>query len=369
MENQDNIKSNTRGPARLAVVVFNLGGPDSPEAVQPFLKNLFMDPAILPMPAPVRALLAWRISTKRAPITRAIYEHLGGKSPLLELTRAQGLALEKELVRSGVADEIKVFVAMRYWHPRARQVVAEVKDWAPDEVLLLPLYPQFSTTTSGSSINEWKREATAQKLIAQTRSICCYPVLPGFVEAERALIEDALEACPKDQPVRILFSAHGLPQSIVDGGDPYQSQVERSVGAIVEALGRPDLDCRICYQSRVTRRPWLGPMTEDEIAEAGRDKVGIVIVPIAFVSEHSETLVELDIEYRELALEAGVPFFQRVPTPGVHEAFIGGLRDLVVQKAGQTGGSHVGTPGCHEACSEDFGRCPCQRQKASATAP
>lgn len=358
-----------RRPARLAVVAFNLGGPDSPEAVQPFLKNLFMDPAILPMPAPVRALLAWRISTKRAPVTRAIYEHLGGKSPLLELTQEQASALENELANSGVADEVKVFVAMRYWHPRAGQVVAEVKAWAPDEVLLLPLYPQFSTTTSGSSIDEWKREATAQKLIARTRSVCCYPVLPGFVEAERALLEQALEACPKDQPVRILFSAHGLPQSIVDGGDPYQSQVERSVGAIVKALGREDLDYRICYQSRVTKRPWLGPMTEDEIAEAARDKVGIVLVPIAFVSEHSETLVELDIEYRELAVQAGVPFFQRVPTPGVHEAFIGGLRDLVVQMAEQAGGGHVGPQGSHEACGEYFGRCPCRIGQTSAVAP
>lgn len=361
MENQDDIKAKTPGPAKLAVVVFNLGGPDSPEAVQPFLKNLFMDPAILPMPAPVRSLLAWRISMKRAPITRAIYEHLGGKSPLLELTRAQASALEKELVRSVVADEVKVFVAMRYWHPRARQVVAEVKDWAPDEVLLLPLYPQFSTTTSGSSIDEWKREATAQRLIAMTRSVCCYPVLPGFVEAERALLEEALKACPRDKPVRVLFSAHGLPQSIIDGGDPYQSQVERSVHAIVEALGRPDLDYRICYQSRVTKRPWLGPMTEDEITIAARDGVGIVIVPIAFVSEHSETLVELDIEYRDLANEVGVPYFGRVPTPGVHQAFIRGLCDLVEQAVRRGDHNAFGPSSEDQGCRAEFGRCPCQR--------
>lgn len=361
MKSQNIKKPGADSPSRLAVIVFNLGGPDSPEAVQPFLKNLFMDPAILPMPAPVRALLAWRISTKRAPITRAIYEHLGGKSPLLELTQAQAAALQAGLDGTGLAGEVKVFVAMRYWHPRAKDVVAEVKAWAPDEVILLPLYPQFSTTTSGSSIDEWKREATAQQLIVATRSVCCYPVLPGFVEAERALLEEALKACPGDKPVRVLFSAHGLPQSIIDGGDPYQSQIESSVHAIVEALGRADLDYRICYQSRVTRRRWLGPMTEDEIANAAQDGVGIVIVPIAFVSEHSETLVELDIEYRDLAGEVGVPFFGRVPTPGVHQAFITGLCGLVEQAVRRGDHNAFGRLSEDQGCRAEFGRCPCQR--------
>lgn len=364
MKDQNDIDMKTSRPIKLAVVLFNLGGPDCPEAVQPFLKNLFMDPAILPMPTPVRSLLAWRISTKRAPITKAIYANLGGKSPLLELTQDQAAALEAALEMGAdgcdQAGEVKVFVAMRYWHPRAKDVVAEVKSWAPDEVILLPLYPQYSTTTSGSSIDEWKREATAQKLIVATRSVCCYPVLPGFIEAERALLKETLDSCPDDKPVRVLFSAHGLPQSIVDGGDPYQSQIEHSVAAIVEALGQPDLEYRICYQSRVTRRAWLGPMTEDEIVEAGRDGVGIVIVPVAFVSEHSETLVELDIEYRELAEKAGVPFFKRVPTPGIHKAFIEGLRDIVAGMARQDGGAHFVAQGpCTDCCAE-FGRCPRQ---------
>lgn len=364
MDRDDENNGTAERPEKLAVVAFNLGGPDSPEAVRPFLKNLFMDPAILSMPWFLRSLLAWRISSKRAPVTRAIYENIGGKSPLLELTLEQAAAIESSfqsrVAATGASGEVKVFVAMRYWHPRAKEVVAEVKAWAPDRVVLLPLYPQFSTTTSGSSLDEWKREARAQAFDVPTQSICCYPDQAGFVEAERALIEEALGSCPSNEPVRVLFSAHGLPQSVVDGGDPYEFQVKRSVEAIAQALDKPCLDYRICYQSRVTNRPWLGPMTETEIAQAGKDGVGIVIVPIAFVSEHSETLVELDIEYRELAREAGVPFFERVPTPGVHGAFIDGLCDLVGKASERKSGSEfAATSGC-TGCQGTFTRCPRQ---------
>lgn len=349
-----------RRPGRLAVVLFNLGGPDSPEAVQPFLKNLFMDPAILPMPAPVRAFVAWRISSRRAPVTREIYSHLGGKSPLLGLTLEQAKALEGELQGSGAAGEVRVFVAMRYWHPRAKEVVADVKAFEPDEVVLLPLYPQYSTTTSGSSINEWKEEAVARKLIVSTRSICCYPAEPGFIEAQKDLLAGALSDCPEGVRVRVLFSAHGLPKSIVDGGDPYQHQIERSVEAIVGALGQENLDHRICYQSRVTNREWLGPSIDDEVRQAGEDGVGVVVLPVAFVSEHSETLVELDIEYCKLAEDVGVPFYKRVATPGTHKAFIGGLAKQVLatitdQSSQAFGGART--------CGAQFSNCPCMKEE------
>jgi len=348
-------------PSRLAVVLFNLGGPDALESVQPFLRNLFSDPAILPVPAPIRKFLAYRIAAKRAPAAREIYRQIGGKSPLLEATTEQARCLE-DLLKQQLADrELRVFVAMRYWHPRAEEVVAEVKSFEPEEVILLPLYPQYSTTTTQSSIDEWKREATAQKLVASTKSLCCYPTEPGLVEAFKLLLEKTLKECPQDQPLRVLFSAHGLPKSIVDGGDPYQFQVEKSVEAIVRALNRDQLDYRICYQSRVTNREWLGPATEDEILLAGSEGIGLVVVPIAFVSEHSETLVELDIEYRELAERSGVPFFQRTATPGAQGNFIQGLANLVISMA-RGGANHASLPMDRKRfCDTTFKQCPCTR--------
>jgi ferrochelatase len=310
--------------ARRAVVLFNLGGPDRPEAVRPFLFNLFNDPAIISLPQPLRYLVARLISGRRAATAAEIYGKIGGGSPLLANTRAQAQALEASL-----GGDTRVFVAMRYWHPMAAETAAAVRDFGPDQVILLPLYPQFSTTTTGSSHADWTRAARAVGLDAPTKTVCCYPTARGFVAALVELIRPMLAEARKVGRPRVLFSAHGLPKKVVRGGDPYQWQVERTAAAILRELGDPTIESVVCYQSRVGPLEWIGPYTDAEIDRAGRDRVPVVLVPVAFVSEHSETLVELDIEYRSRAQHRGVPLYLRVPTVAAHAAFIEALAGLV----------------------------------------
>lgn len=319
---------------RLGVVLFNLGGPDRLEAVEPFLYNLFMDPAIIDAPRPVRWVLAKLISKRRAPLAQDIYKHIGGKSPLLELTQNQAQALESAL--SGVYGdvEVRVFICMRYWHPMSAETARAVKAFDPDQIVMLPLYPQYSTTTTASSFADWDRAARRVGLDAPSKRVCCYPTQNGLIQAQAQLLKTALEdAKGGGVPVRVLFSAHGLPKKIVDRkGDPYPDQVRLGAVAIVEALARESVeldDWLVSYQSRVGPLEWIGPSTDAEIERAGRDGVALAILPIAFVSEHSETLVELDIEYKHMADETGVEAYVRVPAVGTHEDFIGGLCDLV----------------------------------------
>lgn len=311
---------------KTAIILFNLGGPDSQQAVQPFLFNLFNDPAIIRLPNPFRWLIAKLISTRRAPVARGIYENMGGRSPILPQTEAQARALENAL-----GEGYRTFIAMRYWHPFSDEAANAVKDWGADRVILLPLYPQFSTTTTASSFKDWKRAAANVGLNLPTTEIVNYETDPGFVAAQTELLRERLPEAESKGPVRILFSAHGLPKKIVDAGDPYQRQVEASVAAILKLLGRPDLETQICYQSRVGPLEWIGPATDAEITRAAQDRRAIVVVPVAFVSEHSETLVELDIEYAELAQHNGAAAYIRVPTVGVQPAFIEGLANLVKQ--------------------------------------
>lgn len=317
-------------PKRLAVVLFNLGGPDRLEAVEPFLFNLFNDPAIITAPQPFRYLLAKLISKRRAPVAREIYAHIGGQSPLLEQTMQQGKALEAKL-QGVTAPDVRVFVSMRYWHPLSAETVAAVARFEPDRIVLLPLYPQFSTTTTDSSLKDWERAARRAGLTVPYQAVCCYPANPGLIAAHMRLIKAALETAREAGQPRILFSAHGLPKKVIARGDPYQRQVEMSVDAIVQELTSilGPIDHAICYQSRVGPLEWIGPATEDELARAAKDGVPVVVVPIAFVSEHSETLVELDVEYREKAAALGVPAYARVATVGTAAEFIGGLADLV----------------------------------------
>ena len=316
---------------RTAVVVFNLGGPDAPEAIRPFLFNLFSDRAIINLPQPLRWLLAHLISGRRAGPAKAIYAHLGGRSPILEGTVAQAQALEVQLGRTlPENDEVRVFVAMRYWRPRASEAVAQVARWAPQRIVLLPLYPQYSTTTSASSLAEWRQLAGRAGLEMPTTAVCCYPRQPGFIAALASGVRQALEDMRgQGQEPRLLLSAHGLPRKVIDHGDPYQWQVEETAAALLAALGDEDAQSVICYQSRVGRLEWIGPATEDEIRRAGGEGRALLVVPLSFVSEHSETLVELDIEYAELAAKAGVPAYRRVATVATDAAFIGGLADLV----------------------------------------
>ena len=305
---------------RIALVLLQIGGPDRLDAVGPFLRNFFSDPEIIRLPGLLRAGVARWIAHRRTPVAREIYRQLGGASPILLQTRAQGRAVAAQLRDLG---EVRPFVAMRYWHPFAAAAAASIRAWQPDEIVLLPLYPQYSTTTTRSALADWDAAARRAGLVAPTRRIGAAPADPGFVAAQAELIR---RAWPGDGGRhRLLFTAHGLPLSIVQAGDPYPDHVRASAEAVVAALGIPDLDWRIAFQSRVTPQAWLTPDTEHEVKQVGQDRVGLVLVPIAFVSEHSETLVELDREYRAVADAAGVPSFIRVPTVGVHPAYVAGL--------------------------------------------
>lgn len=305
---------------KIAIILFNLGGPDSLDAVQPFLRNLFSDPAIISLPTWLRLPLASFIASRRTPKARGIYEKIGGGSPILGQTEAQARALEEVL---GPGHEWRGYVCMRYWHPMTERVAASVRRFAPDRIVLLPLYPQYSTTTTASSFNAWKKAATFK---TPTVEIENYPTEPGFIAASVDLVKQGLVDAG-DIPKRILFSAHGLPEKVIKRGDPYQRQVEQTAAAIAAQLGQ--VDWSVCYQSRVGPLKWIGPSTDDEIRRAASDRKAIVLYPLSFVSEHSETLVELDIEYRHLAEGAGVPKYVRVPTVGTHPQFIGGLANLV----------------------------------------
>ncbi len=310
---------------RRAVVLMNLGAPDSPEAVRPFLFNLFRDPAIIRLPWLLRLPLAWLIAWRREPTAQEIYRHLGGGSPLLANTELQAAALQHEL-----GSDYRCFIAMRYWHPLTPETVAAVREWQPDTVVLLPLYPQFSTTTTASSLQAWRENAGRQGLAGTSYGIGSYPTVFGLIAALARLVGEVLGRVAGQQlPARLLFSAHGLPVKIVAAGDPYPDQVRQTAQAVVEALGRPGLDWAICYQSRVGPLAWLAPSVDDELKRAAHDSVGVVIAPISFVSEHSETLVELDRDYRLRSERYGVPFYERVPTVGTDPDFISALAGLV----------------------------------------
>ena len=305
---------------KVAIILFNLGGPDSLDAVQPFLRNLFSDPAIITLPSWLRLPLANFIARRRTPKARGIYEKIGGGSPILGQTEAQARALEEAL---GTEHEWRGYVCMRYWHPMTERVVQSVKRFAPDRIVLLPLYPQFSTTTTASSFAAWKKAAG---FATPTVEIESYPTEPGFIRASLELVKQGL-AEVGDGPKRVLFSAHGLPEKVIKRGDPYQRQVEQTAAAIADHLD--GVDWSVCYQSRVGPLKWIGPPTESEIRRAASDGKSVVLYPLSFVSEHSETLVELDIDYRHLAEQAGVPKYVRVPTVGTHPQFIHGLANLV----------------------------------------
>jgi ferrochelatase len=364
------MRGSTAARPRVAVVLFNLGGPDAPESIRPFLVNLFTDPAILRVPGFIRPWLGRLIAWRRTKPATENYAILGGKSPLRELTEAQGAALEAVLNEGG-GIEAKCFTAMRYWHPMSDETATAVKAWAPDEILLLPLYPQFSTTTTGSSAQEWARAATRAKLDVPTTTLCCFHSHPGFAAATAALVRGAWDKARAEldpaMKLRVLFSAHGLPESIVTAGDPYQWQVEQTVAAVVEHLGLPDLDHIVCFQSRVTPQKWIGPSTEDELERAGHDKVAVLVVPIAFTSEHSDTLVELDVEYREEAEKLGVPGYYRAPAQNSDPAFIAALADLVTTARG--GGRSLCSFAGGRQCPKVHKDCPHGAATARARAP
>ncbi len=329
---------------KLAVVLFNLGGPDSLEAVEPFLRNLFGDPAILSMPAIVRMPLARFIAGRRAPVAREIYARISGRSPIFGETLAQARALETALGEH----ETRVFIAMRYWKPFSDEAARAIKAWSADRIVLLPLYPQFSTTTTGSSLADWRRASLAAGLTQPQSRICCYPDSRGFIGALAGLARETMAKAHADVSYRLLLSAHSLPERIVARGDPYRWQVERTAAALVEQLGI--VDRTVCYQSRVGPLKWIGPATDAEIRRAGADGKGVIVVPISFVSEHSETLVELDMDYGKLARDAGVRDYLRVPTVGTRPEFISNLADLVRQSLAQPRTGARWCPAAYQSC-------------------
>ena len=339
---------------RKAVILFNLGGPDKLENVEPFLFNLFNDPAILNLPSFFRFPLAKLIANRRAPTAKKIYKELGGSSPILELTEKQANALELKLNNDDNSSEYKCFVVMRCWHPRAENVIKKVIDYSPNEIVLMPLYPQFSAATSGSSIKEWNNICSKNNFKVKTSTICCYPTDENFIEAH---INEINKKIKNINNFKLIFSAHGLPEKNIKKGDPYQWQVEQSVNKIVKLLNIKDLDWILSYQSRVGPLKWIGPSTEDIIVENSKLGKHIVLVPIAFVSEHSETLVELDIEYKELAEKNSCKNYSRVPALGTNENYIKAMSNLIINKQNFNFNGKLFPPKVQ--CPNQYKKCPC----------
>ena len=339
-----------------AVILFNLGGPDKLENVESFLFNLFYDPAILNLPSFFRYPLAKFIANRRAPTARAIYQELGGSSPILQLTKEQSSALEIKLNENDNSSNYKCFIVMRCWHPRAENVIKEVINYKPKEIILIPLYPQYSAATSGSSIKEWNDICKKNNFKVKTSTICCYPTDKNFIEAHKAEIVKKINNLDN---FKLIFSAHGLPEKNIKKGDPYQWQVEQSVEKIVESLNIDNLDWILSYQSRVGPLKWIGPSTEDIIVENSKLGKHIVLVPVAFVSEHSETLVELDIEYKELASKNGCKNYSRVPALGTNINYIKALSNLIINKEEYDLNGELFPPKVQ--CPNQFKKCPCKK--------
>lgn len=349
---------------KTAVVLFNLGGPLQKADIKPFLFNFFMDKNIIGAPLPIRYFIAKYISRTRGEgAALEAYGRLGYKSPLLQNTQAQANALELALnVRMpNVNDMAKVFVSMRYWEPSAEDTVDALEVYAPDRIVMLPLYPEYSTTTTKSSFeNFWRAVQAADGDLHKrwddmaVHQIGCYPLLKGFVDASAELIATTLKQAPAG--ARVLFSAHGLPEKIVQSGDPYQDHCEKSAEAIAAKLGLDKNQWRICYQSRIGPLKWIGPSIREELEQAAKDKVGVVIYPHAFVSEHVETLVELDEEFKKEAEHLGVPYYARVPTVSTHPLFIDGLADMVMEEIAGKEQLRV--------CNGKFARCGCIKEAA-----
>ena len=317
---------------RIGVLLLNLGGPDKIEDVRPFLYNLFSDPEIIRLP--VKALqkpLAWLISTLRAKTSQANYLEIGGGSPLREITEAQADALAAKLKEMG--QDAKIYIGMRYWHPFTEEAIAKIKNDGIQEVVILPLYPQFSISTSGSSFRileeMWSTDQALQAV--KYTLIPSWYDNPGYLQSMADLIRQELDKFANPEKVHVFFSAHGVPVSYVEeAGDPYQKEIEECTRLIMQTLGRPNR-YTLAYQSKVGPVEWLQPYTDKALEELGEQGIeDLVVVPISFVSEHIETLQEIDIEYREVAQEAGIKNFHRVPALNVHPGFIDSLAHLVV---------------------------------------
>ncbi|KZL49952.1 ferrochelatase [Nodularia spumigena] len=318
--------------SRVGVLLLNLGGPDKLEDVGPFLYNLFSDPEIIRLPFRwLQKPLAWFIATRRTTTSQANYKQIGGGSPLRRITEEQGQALKQHL--GDLGQEVDIYVGMRYWHPYTEEAIAQIAADNIEHLVILPLYPQFSISTSGSSfrlLDKLWREKPELQPIDYTVIPSWYKE-PSYLQAMAELIAQELDQCPNPDEAHIFFSAHGVPKSYVEeAGDPYEQEIEECTALIMQTLNRPNL-YTLAYQSRVGPVEWLQPYTEDALQQLGAQGVkDLVVVPISFVSEHIETLQEIDIEYREIAEESGIQNFRRAAAPNTHPVFIKALADLVI---------------------------------------
>jgi ferrochelatase len=320
---------------KLGVLLFNLGGPETLADVRPFLFNLFSDPEIVRLP--IRAMqrpLAWLISTARRQKSSACYAQIGGGSPLRRITEEQAAALRAELARRGV--EANVYVGMRYWRPFTEEALDQIIRDGVEELILLPLYPQFSISTTGSSLKNF--EALVEKRGGlqgvRIRQIPQWHTHEAYINALTEQIVEEIEKFPDPNPQRVhlLFSAHSVPQSYIEAGDPYLRHTEETVRLVSEKLGNIS-PVHLSFQSKVGPVKWLEPSTDAklrELAVAGVEQV--LAIPISFVSDHIETLYELDILYKNLADEIGVKSYRRLPALNLNPTFIKALADLVCEK-------------------------------------
>ena len=318
---------------KIAVVLLNLGGPDSLEAVQPFLENLFNDPDIFRLP--FQKSLARFISKKRAPKIQKEYELIGGKSPINEWTEKQRSMLENKLRNSG--SDADVLIAMRYWKPLTQEVVTKVETGNYEKVIMLPLYPHFSVSTTGSSFNEWKRFYKGDK--SKVVYVDSYQTHPLYLKAINERIEESLLRFPEEarKDIQLVFSAHGTPVSYVKKGDPYSFQIKEAVEGVMR-LRNSSHEYYQCFQSKVGPAKWLEPATDTMIEElAAKGKKHLLIIPISFVSDHVETSFELDIEYRHVADKVGIENYIVMTGLNDSQLFVDALYDLVTKSLSSKG--------------------------------
>jgi len=331
---------------KIAVVLLNLGGPQNLGQVKEFLFSLFYDKYILNYPNPIRWLLAFIISTARKKKSQKIYQFLGGKSPIVDETKKQAEELQT-ILNKEKENKYKVFICMRHSAPGIHNLEKEIKEWQPQEIIGIPLYPQLSYTTTHSAINSIKNKFKNIKFIG------CFYNEPLFIKSQVKLIRQAIDKSEIKNSI-IIFSAHGLPVKIIEKGDPYQSQVEKTVELVVHQL--PKIKYIITYQSKIGKTKWLEPSTDQKIKETCKKKLDIILFPISFVSENSKTLVELDIEYAKIAEKQNVKYF-RVQTVRIEKEFIECLKSLVLIALKQN--KQITSATGERTCDKKFKQCLC----------
>ncbi|MBF8247045.1 MAG: ferrochelatase [Rickettsia sp.] len=346
---------------KIAVVLFNLGGPDKLSSIRPFLYNLFRDYHIIRINFFLRNLFAFLISFFRYKKIRSSYALMGDGSPLLRETENQAKILEQRLNSDSKKVIFKVFISMRYWHPFSNETVRNIKKFLPNEILCLPLYPHFSTATTLSSIRDFKKSLKKNSCNIVTKSFCCYYNQEDFLRSHVNLLKNTLDSLGNFQNYVLIFSAHSLPQKFIDSGDPYQWQIEESVKNIIQKLNKDgykirEKDWEISYQSKIGPIKWLKPSTVEVIENHARNMQNIILIPISFVSEHIEVLVELDIEYKEVADRYNVEFI-RISTLRLEKSFIEALYKNVINMFLNQDSQKITSSNLQKNCPPKFSSC------------